>query len=866
MIKIKECLEGKEGSYIFPFLWLHGEEHDKLSEEIEAVYKSGIKEICFESRTYEDFCGEKWWEDFAFMLDECKKRDMRVWLLDDKHFPTGYANNAIERKYPHLKKKCVRVECLDVAGPITEAAFISDRYDNNTEELVSVSAFKRTGNNEDTDGSTGVVLTGKVKNGLVYWDVPEGIWRIFFVIRTQRGPIHFKNYIDMCDGESCRVMLTEIYEPHYKRFSEYFGNTFRGFFSDEPCFANNLGSYYDSLGNPDLIIPWRNDMIEILAAKANISVNEAEKLLPSLWYTITGKTSLMRYSYMEIITCLYRDNFSRMLGDWCKERGVLYIGHVIEDMNTHMRTGYGSGHYFRALEGQDMSGMDVVLHQILPGITSMPNKSTTSRGIADPGFYINTLPKLCASCAHLDPKKKNRAMVELYGAYGFAEGLPTMKYITDLLLVGGMNHFVPHAFTPKENDPDCPPHFYAGGKNPQYPMFGKLMEYLQKASHVLYGGIHKANAAVFYNAEGEWTGGKNRLFQDVATNLITHQIDFDIVPTDILSEASIKNNRLVINKEQFDALIISYSEVLPERLLRLCSTFAKEGLPVIFTDAYPDRTEENWETKEELQSIQNKTKAFVRNCIYMPTDGIASFFREKGFFDIELQDPNHDVRAYHTSEDDAEIYFFFNLSVGKDVDTYIHFSGKSYKNYYEYDIWNNKVYKCNVSEKGVRLVLTKGQSALIFSCDEEHTNATAKEYNKVYEQPDNILFNVYLKEDKEFSYYCQMNSYNLKNLAFTHPNFCGTVRYEGKLISEKNIKCIDLGVVGEIAKVWVNGIMCGQNICSPYTFDVSKALCTGENTLVIEVVNNPGYLKRDFFSRLMPLPPTGLIGPIRVVC
>jgi hypothetical protein len=109
--RIHDCLNAKEDrSYIFPFLWLHGEEHDRLVEEIDAVYKSGIREICFESRPYADFCGDKWWEDFAFMLEQARQRDMRVWLLDDKHFPSGYANGAIEKKYPHLRRKCVRIE------------------------------------------------------------------------------------------------------------------------------------------------------------------------------------------------------------------------------------------------------------------------------------------------------------------------------------------------------------------------------------------------------------------------------------------------------------------------------------------------------------------------------------------------------------------------------------------------------------------------------------------------------------------------------------------------------------------------------------------------------------------------------------
>ena len=62
-----------------------------------------------------------------------------------------------------------------MAGPVIGSAFIADRYDKNTEELISVSAYRRTGKDEEVDGSTGVLLTNNVQNGLVYWDVPEGV-------------------------------------------------------------------------------------------------------------------------------------------------------------------------------------------------------------------------------------------------------------------------------------------------------------------------------------------------------------------------------------------------------------------------------------------------------------------------------------------------------------------------------------------------------------------------------------------------------------------------------------------------------------------------------------------------------------------
>ena len=71
MIKaLQECLNNQQGSYILPFFWQHGEEKEKLAEEIEAIAASGAKEFCLESRVHEEFCDYKWWEDFEFILKE----------------------------------------------------------------------------------------------------------------------------------------------------------------------------------------------------------------------------------------------------------------------------------------------------------------------------------------------------------------------------------------------------------------------------------------------------------------------------------------------------------------------------------------------------------------------------------------------------------------------------------------------------------------------------------------------------------------------------------------------------------------------------------------------------------------------------
>ena len=80
--------------------------------------------------------------------------------------------------------------------------------------------------------------------------------------------------------------------------------------------------------------------------------------------------------------------------------GILSVGHLIEDMNAHMRLGYGAGHYFRALEGQDMAGMDIVLGQVNPEIRSVRCAAPVIEDCVDPAFFLYTLPKMAASHSH----------------------------------------------------------------------------------------------------------------------------------------------------------------------------------------------------------------------------------------------------------------------------------------------------------------------------------------------------------------------------------------------------------------------------------------------------------------------------------
>ncbi|MCI8286524.1 MAG: glycosyl transferase family 2, partial [Lachnospiraceae bacterium] len=223
-------------NYCFPFFWLRQGRRQELPGRIQEVYESGCRAFCVESRTHEDFCGPEWWKDLEVILEEAGKRGMKVWILDDRHFPTGYANGVLEEGGETTgsdRRWFLREHHVDVAGPARETAVLWPGLEPGENVLAAV-AYRRAGRGEELSGR-GIDLTANGEGGFLYWDVPEGYYRIFFLIRTFRGRLPEQAaYISGLTGSSVKRLIQAVYEPHYMHLSRYFGTVLEGFFSDEP--------------------------------------------------------------------------------------------------------------------------------------------------------------------------------------------------------------------------------------------------------------------------------------------------------------------------------------------------------------------------------------------------------------------------------------------------------------------------------------------------------------------------------------------------------------------------------------------------------------------------------------------------------
>ena len=841
--RLMNILNGETENRILPFFWQHGEDDQTLLTELHTIYEAGIRSVCFESRPHEGFLTDAWWDDMRLLLDACGRLGMEAWILDDKCFPTGYANGALTA-HPALCKRALTEKHMDVSGPIEDGAVLAEGWGDPKQEdrLFAVIAC-RCGAGDTLTGDR-VDLTEAVQDGLVPLHLPEGVWRIFFLFER---PVR-DGHVDFTSPDSASLLVETVYEPHAEHLGAYFGHPLRGFFSDEPYIMNSASFPAGGKANPYGSYPW-NRFIESAFAEA-VGADWRTRL-PSLWFPMTGVSPACRTAYMEIVSRLFQQNFSERLGDWCRAHGVESIGHIVEDAGQHANMG-GGGHYFRALSGQDMAGIDVVLHQIVPGMSDHANVCACWYDVADPDFFHFGLAKLAASAARTEPRKHGQALCEIFGAYGWAEGLKMRKYLTDHMLVRGLNVFVPHSYSvrfPDENPPQL------GQKhNPQTRLFRHLMAYMSRLA-TLFGDNRQrcAPCAVCYSAEADWSGQPFQPFEQLARLLTEAQIDFDVVPFDTLAAAP----------DAYRAVVAPMAACLPEAAIRALTAAAESGAESLFADKPTETACESPQVRLEWPSGGRFHT--------VPQAEIAGWLRANGMAGLTVQPANRFLRVSHFASGGLHAYLLTNESIHDAVDATAVFAPFSGGAYAVYDAMENRAVRCCAETAEIPVHLAPYASRVyLFGDLPEAIPDAPKPFAAEKTVPLNAPWQLTLYRAEDYPNGQPMTVMPLSALENVtaparFPRFGGVMQYETSFVWEQPDagRCqIDLGQVGETAEVWLNGHFAGVCLTPPYRFECAGCLKTGENQLKVVVTNTLGYEQRDELSKYLLLEPSGLLGPV----
>jgi len=539
-----------------PLFWLHGDESkERLEMYVGKVAEGGNGCFTAESRPHNDWLGPNWYRDLAICLDAAKKHNLKMWIFDEKWWPSQGIGGNVPPQYAAKKLEAVAVE---VEGP---RVFTADGYGG--ERYIATIAGRVTTDGK-IDGAGLLDLKWFIRNSQLRWRVPAGKWKIMKFTHKQAPGLgqHGGKQLSV-DGASRDCVdwfIKTVYQPHYDHFKADFGKTIPGFFYDEPETRGDWG-------------------LELNRTLADWGV-DWKKAYIAYKFELAGEEQVAaRFQYLDAFAETWGRTMYGRMTEWCRRRGVVSIGHFMEHGNLYVHPEFCAGDMMRLQRYSDMGALDAVFKQFVWGQREPRNPPVWST------------PKLASSISHVFGKRDDVTMVEIFGARGQDISYPEMKWWTDHMHVSGVNFHIPHSFNPRAPyDRDCPPYFYNGGYEPRWPLYRVYADYTSRLSLMLSGGRHVCPVALLFNGNVRQVG-KTIPPEPLTETLQDMLSDCDWLPFDVFeNEANLSGGEICLHEERYQVLIVPPVEVIPYSTLAKVKEFFDRGGIVVGYGFLPSKS------------------------------------------------------------------------------------------------------------------------------------------------------------------------------------------------------------------------------------------------------------------------------------
>ena len=646
-----------------PYYGLNGgADISTVRHDLDAMHALGYQAVTVQYGYGESFAylSPEYFAFFKQFVAEAKQRDMRIWIVDDAGYPSGFAGGRFSSEHPEL-----RMQALDTAARI--AAKTGDEVKQAVgPDTVAVTAIS----------SSGQSVAVPVANGAIDWKAPAGDWTIAVVehrfstspTRSDTNPKRVKDgsqsLEDYLDPAATAQYLDFTHEAYRKAVGDEFGRTILGFRGDEPDYSiaglpwtPKFFDRFEQIKGYD-VRPW-------LASFAPMVHVPGQKDAPA--GPLTEQQRRAKADYYDVFSQMFRDGFFKPQGVWCAENHLEYQVHLNHE-ELEMQLTRSEGSFFRDMQFVEVPGIDSIWHQIWTDT-------------------ISDFPRLASSAAHVYGHP--RAFTESFAAYRPQPDLPLVKYILDEQFVRGINlvetMYYPATSTPGHGGP---------AKYMQDPAYPALLSYVRRMSYLMSMGRPAADVALYLPSASMWMGDASADTQFVSAErlLSEHQIDFDIVDEDFLAGPADKPTLFTASGNDFTTVIVPGATVLSQAALERLQAFAKIGKHVLFLAGTPKLI--YGKTMLDARTARPADFAFATVVVAVlpetptppaqpPTSAPEAMAVSPQIFaalksipaqDVTLDSPDPAVRMMHRKLADATVYLFFNESAAPVKHT-LHFTG-----------------------------------------------------------------------------------------------------------------------------------------------------------------------------------------------
>ncbi|MFC3443739.1 glycosyl hydrolase [Sphingobium rhizovicinum] len=576
----------------------------------------------------------------------------------------------------------------------------------------------------------------------------------------------------------------------------------------------------------------------------------------------------------------YRQTLADLLAD-------AHYGTVAKVAHEHGLTVYGE-----ALEnGRPVLGDDLAMrsHADVP----MAAMWTFNRGGAPRPTLIGDM-KGAASVAHIYGQNivSAESMTSAFAPWAFAPA--DLKRVIDLEFVSGVNRPIVHTSVHQPVDDKSPGLSlmifgqYFNRHESWANMAKPWVDYMSRTGYLLQQGRDHADLAYFYGEDAPITS----LFEHGVPPDLPTRYAYDFVNADILANRmSVENGELVAGKARYRALYLGgSSRVMTLASLQRIAALVEAGATVI--GSAPQRA----------PGLQDDAAAFKALADRLWSGGpvgkgkvIASQDAEAALtsagvgpdFHISSVAAGTDYRFIHRKLADGDLYFVNNRTdkAGR-IEARFRVTGK------QPELWRaidgSAVPVSYRTEGGETVIpLDVGAEDAFFILFRTPATSPAATLAAKATRPVAMLANPWtVRFQSGRGAPAQLTMPTLTPLESNADAgvryFSGEATYSSRFTLPKGVKpgaplWIDLGKIGDVAEVRVNGQSAGTTWFAPYRLDIGKLVESGNNALEIKVANlwvnrligdqQPGAHKITFtaaptYKPDAPLRPSGLIGPV----
>jgi alpha-L-rhamnosidase len=647
-----------------------------------------------------------------------------------------------------------------------------------------------------------------------------------------------------------------------------------------------LGMYRDTVG-PELIgkrgiRALLTDSIEV--GFANWTPRMAEEFkarrgydllpwLPALAGEVVGspaQSEKFLYDFRQTLADLLTDAHYGTIAKVAHENGLKVYGEALEDV--------------RPLLGDDMA---MRKYADIP----MAALWTWKRGAEARPTLIGDM-KGAASVAHIYGQNivAAESMTSANAPWAFAPH--DLKRVIDLEFAMGINRPVIHTSVHQPLD-DKQPGFalmifgqYFNRHDSWASMAKPWVDYIARSGFMLQQGRNYADIAWFYGEEAPLTA----LFAQKTIADLPRAFAYDFVNADVLKNVlSVEGKELVAKSgARYKALYLGgSSKVMTLGTLKRIAAIAAAGVPII--GEKPVRSPALMDDAAEFAALANSVWTRPNVTISRDPDDAMANLGISADFTYEAATAGAEILFVHRKLADGEVYFINNRRnqaetikahfrvTGKVPELWDAISGATTRLPYTQDNGLTSIDMKLVAEDAKFIVFRKPVTVAktLATTGEVALRETALggPWTVTFQPGRGAPASVMMKTLQP------INTHSDAGIKY----FSGIATYSRSFSLPAGAKAgapfwLDLGAVGDVAEVRVNGKDAGSLWFAPWRLDIGKHLKIGQNTLEIRVANTwvnrligdkqPGATPITFaaaptYNADAPLRPSGLIGPVR---